>query len=156
MDVKKRVQEVVGQIYEQNGEISPSELVEAARPKKSPIHDAFEWDNIKAGDQYRLWQARQWIRKVEVIIEDRPERFIHVPRIVVGPERGSEGFYKPVSMIVKHSDEYTAALGETLARLTSAKESLRYLKTAKPLDNETLDFEKADQGFQMVEEALTA
>ena len=154
MDLKKRVQRTITEIYEKNGKVSPSELVESARSKKSPIHDAFEWDNLKAGDQFRLMQARTWIKKVEVIVEERPERLIHVPRVVEGSAGVSEGFYKPVSMIVKSSDEYTAALEETMSRLSAAKESFRYLKTAKPLNSPIVNFEKADEGFQIVEEAL--
>lgn len=84
MDLKNKIQIAITEICEKKGKISPSELVEAARPKKSPIHDAFEWDNLKAGEQYRLLQARTWIRKVEVIVEERPERLIHVPRVVEG------------------------------------------------------------------------
>ena len=153
MNVKTQVQNVVGRLFEQNGEVTASALVEEARPKTSPIHSAFEWDNVKAGEQYRLWQARQWIRRVDVIVEDRQERLIHVPRVSVeGEDR--EGFYKPVSMVVRHENEYAAALGETLDRFNAAKRAYGYLKASKTAI--ALDFEKIDQGFQMVEEALTA
>jgi len=150
MDAKNEVQKVLEHLLEQNGEITPSALVAEARPETSPIHTAFEWDDVKAGDQYRLWQARQWIRRVEVIIEDRPERLIHVPNI---QNAASEGFYKPMSMVVRHTVEYKAALNETLARLNAARHAYDSLKMSNTIN---LNFEKADHGFQMVEEALTA
>ena len=47
---------------ENGGVLLPSAVVEAARPKSSPIHSRFEWDDGVAAEQYRLCQARQLIR----------------------------------------------------------------------------------------------
>ena len=38
--------------------LTPENIVVAASKKRSPLHDYFEWDNGKAGQKYRLWQAR--------------------------------------------------------------------------------------------------
>lgn len=46
---------------EHHGKLMPSDVVEAARPKSSPLHSKFEWDNSEAAEKYRLWQARQLI-----------------------------------------------------------------------------------------------
>ena len=43
------------------GVLQPAAVVEAARPKNSPLHSRFEWDDGAAADQYRLWQARKLI-----------------------------------------------------------------------------------------------
>lgn len=44
-----------------NGKLMPADVVESARPKSSPLHSRFEWDNTEAAERYRLWQARQLI-----------------------------------------------------------------------------------------------
>ena len=42
--------------------------MERARPKTSPLHSRFTWDDSEAAHQYRIWQARQLIRvSVELI-----------------------------------------------------------------------------------------
>lgn len=159
--MKSAVQMVVNEIYQERGEVRPSELIERARPKNSPAHDAFEWDNKKAGDQYRLMQARVWIRRVEIIIEDRPERLVHVPLIKVEGDInlegvGNENYYKPISIVARDADEFSRALSETLARLNSAKVAYSDLKKAAEISKrESLpDFKSADKGFDMVERAL--
>jgi hypothetical protein len=43
------------------GMYSPKEVVEAAKPKNSPIHRYFEWDKDKAAYLYNLQQARRLI-----------------------------------------------------------------------------------------------
>jgi hypothetical protein len=47
---------------EHGGELKAADVVDAARPETSPLHDSFEWDDSEAAEQYRLWQARQLIR----------------------------------------------------------------------------------------------
>jgi len=46
-----------------NGE-DPHHIVKEAESEKSPIHNAFEWDNTVAGHSWRLQQARLLIRAV--------------------------------------------------------------------------------------------
>lgn len=59
---------------EHGGELTPKLVVEKAKEFICPIHDYFEWDNIKAGDKYRLHQARMLIGGIEIIIIDNEDR----------------------------------------------------------------------------------
>lgn len=159
METKEKVQDAVNEIYQRDGEVKPSTLLEAARPKSSPIHSAFIWDDTRAGHEFRLMQARTWIRRVRIIIEDRPERLVHVPRIVfedVDYQDGNEGYYKPISVVVLEQDEFKAALGSAKASLNSARAAYEDLKkAARESRQERLpDFKRADAGFGMVESAL--
>lgn len=63
-------------LYEAHGDLTPSMVVEAARPEDHPLHGRFEWDDEKAGDKFRLHQARQLIRsvRIRVIVEDDPSQ----------------------------------------------------------------------------------
>jgi hypothetical protein len=49
-----------------DGRLTPEQVLTDARKKTSPIHDAFEWDDSKAAEQFRLSQARHLIARVEV------------------------------------------------------------------------------------------
>lgn len=43
------------------GLLVPEKVVDAARNPRSVLHSRFEWDDGKAADEYRIWQARQLI-----------------------------------------------------------------------------------------------
>ena len=155
--IKQAVQETVNGIYREQGEVKPSVLVDSARPETSPIHDAFEWNDAKAGEEYRLIQARQWIRRVEIVVEDRKEKFIHIP--VMAAEDGAdtdtrEGSYKPVSVVVRTQDEYQRALSALLSRLEAAKASLDDLQRASETKKKRINRRQADKGFKMIESAV--
>ena len=63
--------EVVGVLAE-TGPVSPTDLVEAARPEHSRIHDYFEWHNDTAAQRWRENQAAYYLRAIVVI--PAPER----------------------------------------------------------------------------------
>lgn len=52
-----------------NGRLESRMVVEAARPEDSPLHPAFEWDDVKAAEAWRVEQARHLIRVIEVVVE---------------------------------------------------------------------------------------
>lgn len=124
---RKGVQFVIQQQINQMGEITASVLVELARPKNSPAHAGFEWDNGKAAEEYRLIQARRWIKLIEVQqaadADQEPVMvsLVHVP----SAERGEkEGTYKPLPMLVKAPDEYQRALAEAKQQLAAAQRAV--------------------------------
>lgn len=64
-----------GLVYEDlrkqyDGPVPAQAIVEAATPKGSSIHQLFDWDNKKAGAEWRLYQARYFARhlvRIEVV-----------------------------------------------------------------------------------------
>lgn len=48
------------------GELTPANVVDAARPKDHPLHDRFEWRNGVAAEKYREQQAANLIRSVRI------------------------------------------------------------------------------------------
>ena len=158
LTIKKGVEQVVNEIYHSYGGVKPSTLVDAARPTDSPAHNAFEWKDDVAGEQYRLWQARQWIRRVEIIVDDRPERMVNVPLIksefIESDDR--EGIYKPISIVAANEDDFKNALSATYSKLKAARLAYNDLKSAaENAKTKKPDFKRADRGFDMVERALT-
>ena len=53
---------------EQQGRLTAKNLLDESRPAEAPLHDEFEWDDIKAAEEYRLQQARHIINCL--LIED--------------------------------------------------------------------------------------
>ena len=89
------------------------DVVSAARDPISPLHGKFEWEDSKAAQQYRLWQARKLIASVTIKLPDgQPVRkYINV---TVGPAARQ---YEPVVLVVQDEDKFTAVLNETLRDL---------------------------------------
>src|SRR5438105_923153 len=54
-------------INKRDGGITPSAVVEDARPEEAPLHCAFEWDDSLAGEEWRQHQARNLIRAVKIV-----------------------------------------------------------------------------------------
>jgi hypothetical protein len=44
------------------GVLRAADVVATARDPAHPLHSRFTWDDAEAGEQYRLWQARELIR----------------------------------------------------------------------------------------------
>ena len=83
-EIGKRIEQI-----KPNGYITPEELLNDAVNIKSPIHKYFEWNNKKAADEYRLWQARHYLKSIQIIVlsdgKEVTTRAYH--NIKVGDER---------------------------------------------------------------------
>ena len=55
--------------YFPSREFTAREVLEAAKPKSSPIHDYFDWEDGEAAEKWRLHQARILICSIEVEID---------------------------------------------------------------------------------------
>lgn len=68
---KKKVQlygRELDRIKQDKGVLRPKDVVEAAKSRRSPLHDVFEWDNTEAAERYRLYQARALINHIDIEI----------------------------------------------------------------------------------------
>ncbi len=63
--------------------VKPDAIVEAARPKNSPIHAAFDWDNKAAAESWRKQQARMFVSALQIVR-------VHVTE---GPALSSRAFF---------------------------------------------------------------
>lgn len=89
----QRYGEFIWELKEENGDVlRPSFVVEKAKPKSSPIHDFFEWDDNIAGQKYREWQARYLLGEIELVtvIDDKEERIRAFHNIIVENQETNE------------------------------------------------------------------
>jgi hypothetical protein len=71
-----RIIKELGRITQQHGGVLRAEdVVEAARPRSSPLHSKFEWNDSKAAHEHRLWQARQLISVCVQVIPGANKEF---------------------------------------------------------------------------------
>ena len=70
---RKEIDAEISRIYNENGGITPDLVIKAAEDPNNVLHHLFEWDNSKAGNAYRVDQARQIITsvKINIVTESR-------------------------------------------------------------------------------------
>lgn len=120
---------------ERAGPLTAKSVVDAARKDSSPLHECFTWDDSLAAERYRLAEAGELIRSVQVVYPSQPEiraRSIraHVPQ---DPETG-RGHWPLVDVIVRREDWYTEALREATTKLHSAYAAVNELVSAAKAD----------------------
>lgn len=123
---------VFGQVFtklakDHNNEVKPKMIVDAARSPSSPLHSAFEWNDRKAAEHYRVEQARKMIAAL-VIITDDGERN---KRVIIGVpvEKDSKGkrYYGWTADIMKDPEKRQRVLDIALMELDHFQQKYQHL-----------------------------
>ena len=115
------------ELQERSGDeaLKPKQVLEAARPKASPIHDYFTWDNQKAAEKQRLEEAAYLLRSIQIEYVDLgPERRAGTMRMLVNlrrdpveedeASRPSDRVYLPMVSVLKDPEWRRQLLMEAL------------------------------------------
>jgi hypothetical protein len=128
MKIGDLAQELQRIALKHQGQLLPSDIVEAARPKSSPLHSRFEWDDGEAAEQYRLWQARQLIR-VLVTVEKNGSKSYRVRLYTsLGTDRKSGGGYRLLRVVLRSKRLRGELLKDALRDMRVFEEKYRGLK----------------------------
>jgi hypothetical protein len=102
----------------------------AEKHRDSKVAAQLEWDNAKAGHEFRLNQARQLIITLEITI-GKPQRRFYSLSIDRNNKRG--GGYRDISDIMRSESLYEILLQDALNDLKRMEERYERLKELKPL-----------------------
>ena len=109
--------------------LTTSEIVEDAKNKSTVTHDYFEWNNEIAGERHRIWQARQLVKSIHIVVirEDNPEPIV-VPMFhnirINSEERG----YIQTETILNVKEFREQMLAEALREIDRWKDAYREYK----------------------------
>jgi hypothetical protein len=120
------IQRTVEKLEREHGVCHPAMLVKAARPKRSPLHDLFTWDDADAAERWRIEQARRVIRTIRVIHGNQPEvapAFVHVTRVT--DEGVQDGYMSTVRALA--GDTRDGVLRDALAQLNGLRRRYQQL-----------------------------
>ncbi len=141
----------LGTVVEQlarEGNATPQSLVEAARDPASPAHKWFEWNDTKAAEQYRLIQARLYLRSitVEYSTAELPSMQMRafVPVYVDGQGRA----WKPMQEVLAVQDELDQVIETARAEMHAFRKkyaALRRLEAGSALLRALDDFLAAEE-----------
>lgn len=113
--------------------ITPYDVLDEARNKRSPLHSAFTWDDSEAGEKYRLMEARILLNgvRVEYMGEQRPAYFN--ANVMIGKQQ-TRGYF-PVERVMTDVDIHQAVLADAVRDLEHAQEKYNQLAELKGVIN---------------------
>jgi hypothetical protein len=115
-----RAQELKKIADKHGGKLVPADVVKAAENPKSPLHDAFTWDDGEAAALWRLEEARTLIREVRVQVTINSVR--HAAPVYVSdpdPER-SQPAYVALDAASRREDDAERVLNDEFTRIEAA------------------------------------
>jgi len=103
------------------GPLTSSRLVDVAADPAYILHDKFEWDDTKAGHEYRLIQARKIIASV---VHSPAGASRPIPVYIHLPAPQGEGEYVPAVVLARQPARWQLARDEVLRYLDAAQDAV--------------------------------
>ena len=114
------------------GILRPSDVVAYAEDENTALHECFEWDDTKAGQEYRLWQARKII-KVHVTVLPNTTTPINAYVSLKTDRVGEGGGYRPIVDVMNNQQMREQLLAEALEELTYYEKKYKQLTDLAPV-----------------------
>lgn len=122
------VGEHVAAIEERDGEVTKESFLDSARSKKSPVHALFEWDNRKAGEKWRLQQAKNILSCLRIQIVNEGQNPIRTRAYINTVPGRDNGRFLSIETAMSRVDTREGVLTRAKAELTSFTEKYRTLE----------------------------
>lgn len=119
-DATKCASEIM-EICEKMESATPQQILEKARDESTELHKCFTWDDSKAAEKYRTFEARQVVCCLK-IVEQKPDKEPEATPIRVFYKTGNDSGYKPTQLILKQPDEYKALVERCRKELLTIKQ----------------------------------
>jgi hypothetical protein len=100
-----------------DGVIMPAVIVMEAAKKQNPMHTEFNWDDAEAAHEFRLDQARNLIRSIEIIYPDvgsKPIRAYEVVTQQAKKDLPARKVYRSVEEILNDPEMRDELLGQAI------------------------------------------
>jgi hypothetical protein len=116
---------------EHGGLLKPADVVAAAVPKKSILHDLFTWDDTEAAAKFRLVEAQRIIRVVVTVVKEDHEPVRAYVSLLKDRDDGNG--YRHVLDVLKSDDDREDMLKTAMAELQAFKRKYQRLSELAPL-----------------------
>jgi hypothetical protein len=127
--VAKRIES----LKDKNGHVTRERVIEDARNPTSPLHRHFTWDDTKAADKWRLYQARKLINcyDVRILNGDKKPIIIHPANVHVSSP-GHPSRYMSMPLAMSQEDSRIQVLEDNQKLLNTIKHRLASMKGLDP------------------------
>lgn len=109
------------------GLLDPKQVVAFARDVKTALHTAFEWDNTKAAEQYRLDQARRLIRVSVEVVRHKGKNITVQAFYSVDDDRKDGAGYRSFSVLMMEEEGRESVLRTAIKELKSFQSKYKML-----------------------------
>ena len=123
-------QKVAEEILSIGETFTPQEIVDKARDESTELHKCFTWDDTKAAEKWRKYEARQII--CHLVIQ-RPAEDEEGPEVRLIHKTDRNQGYQPTAMIVRRESEYSAMLQRALGELRAFQYKYSFLSDYEEL-----------------------
>ena len=114
--------------------LRPEDVVEAAQDEKSPLHRFFTWDEEKAAEEYRLWQARKLIASVTIEIRGEKTDAYWNATVTIRKEK-TQGYFTTKD-VLSNEELYNQVLQEAIREIRYWQKKYGQIKELKKVINE--------------------
>ena len=119
----KTAGEELERIQQRDGMVTKETLLDESRPEEAPLHPAFEWDDTKAAEKYRLTQAKSIINDIVVEVirtgEDETKKVPAFVNVVKGLQNNAQ--YLSIDVAMSDEDHRKAVLENAKSELNAFK-----------------------------------
>lgn len=136
--VNATIEKELRALHSRDGVITCEAVLEAARPKNSPLHDYFTWDDSRAAERYRLIEAGRLIATVR--IEYTPKKaaqVVYTPAFIpTGTSSEGKKQYYPVEEVTKNDFLREKALADARNEMENTRARYSHLVDLLELSTE--------------------
>ena len=108
-------------IREEHGGLTAKIVVDEAKPKGSPLHNQFQWNDKKAAEEYRLQQARHLVAAVTVVWKNDDGSKTQAVRLYHATDDRETSRYLPIHLILGDAAQRARLLEQALDELNAFK-----------------------------------
>ena len=141
--ISKKVIEEVLKVKKEEG-LTAQAILKQAQKKTSKLHDLFEWNNTKAGELWRLQQARVFINEIKIIIEEKEYYAFENVSIQTEANESSREYFER-SEILSDETLRQQVIAKALEQLKYWKEKYKQYNEFEPIIKQIEAFEKTQK-----------
>ena len=125
--------DVAGEVcesLERDGRLTAKNLVDISRPEDAPLHNEFEWDDAKAGENWRQQQARCIINSL-IVVSPETQKPVRKFFNIVSEDRK----YESIEAVMQSVDKRDMLLRKAMSELSAFRKKYAHLsELAKVFD----------------------
>ena len=136
--VNATVEKELRALHSRDGVLPCEAVLDAARPKNSPLHDYFTWDDSRAAERYRLIEAGRLIATVRIEYRrKKAAQVVYTPAFIpTGTNSEGKREYFPVEEVTRNEFLQQKALADARSEMEGTRARYSHLVDLLELSTE--------------------